>query len=195
MWKYLFVLLVFTTACSSNIKSTAEGDYYVYEPLNWEILIPDGWDVMAEIELKQMEYKAKGYYEEDELKKQYGEKNIIMGLKKPNDETTAIYAFTRSFRPGDDPPRLKDILSQQYRSYSSGVYTSDTSLTIQEIEGIDFEKAVLNVQYNNKPYFSYITYSTQLKDTLSFGVSIILKTTEDSMMLTESFFESVKMLK
>lgn len=182
-------------ACNDNIRSAKDGDYYQYKPLEWEILIPEGWTIMTEVERAQMMYKSKGYYEEDELQKQYGEKKIIMGLRKPGDEATAIYAFTRSFRSGDDPPRLEDILNQQYQSYSSDFYSADTTLVLEQIKGMSFEKAVLNVKYNDKPYFSYITYSTQLKDTLSFGVSIVTKSSKDSLMLVENFYNSVAQLK
>lgn len=188
------LLCVFLLACNSNVRQGNEGSYYQYEPLNWEILIPDGWEVMSESELDKMTYKAKGFYQEDEFAKQYGEKKIVMGLRKPDDKITAMYAFVRDYRTGDDPPRLKDVLNQQYQSYSSDFYSADTALTKENIEGKEFEKAVLEVSYNSKPYFTYVTYSTMLGDTLNFGASLIIKNQADRSTLERNFRLSVAKL-
>ena len=158
------------------------------------MLIPEGWEVMTQTQLDQMTYKAKGFYQEDELEKQYGEKKIVMGLRKPDDKVTAMYAFIRDYRVGDDPPRLKDVLNQQYQSYSSDFYSADTSLSVESISGLVFEKAVLNVNYNNKPYFTYVTYSTMLGDTLNFGASLVAKTQADREMLEKNFLSSISKL-
>lgn len=151
--------------------------------------VPEDWTVLSETERMKLAYKAENFYE-DGNSKDKNEKEIILGIKKPGAEINALYAFTRKYKKGEDPPDLRDLLDAQYRQYSSGDYKAYKSLTRENISGQVFDKAVLSVQHNGKPYFTYTTYSTMLSD-MNFGVSITANNNEDEEMLISNFVRSV----
>lgn len=155
--------------------------------------VPEQWEVLTETQRMKLAYKAENYYEESPSNQQ-GEKEIILGVRKPEDDINAIYAFTRKYKKNEDPPYLGDLLDAQYRSYSTGDYKAFKSLSEETISGINFDKAVLSVRYKGKPYFTYTTYSTML-GRLNFGVSITADNNTDEDMLINNFRESIKTIK
>lgn len=192
---HIFVILCWLLlSCNDNDTSTNEaGDkVFTYAPIGWQMILPEGWEVLSEAERDKLAYKAEHYYEEDmAAKKRGGEKQIILGVRKGEKDMNAVYAFIRSYERDEDFPDLAELLEQQYRSYATGEYSADTSLTQEVLSGIVFDKATLKVSYAGKPYFTYITYSTML-DTLNFGISIVSNNTADEQMLTDNFRKSAE---
>jgi len=190
---HIFVILCcLLLACNNDGISTNEaGDkVFTYAPIGWQIILPEGWEVLSEAERDKLAYKAEHYYEEDmAAKKRGGEKKIILGVRKGEKDMNAVYAFTRSYERDEDFPELRELLAQQYRSYATGEYSADSSLVQEILNGIVFDKATLKVNYAGKPYFTYITYSTML-DTLNFGVSIVTNNVADEQMLVDNFRKS-----
>lgn len=187
----LFVVLM-VSSCSDDGMSTddAGNKIFTYEPIGWQMILPEGWEVLSEAERDKLAYKAEHYYEEDmATKKRGGEKKIILGVCKGGEDINAVYAFIRSYERDEDFPELRELLAQQYRSYATGEYSADSSLVPENLSGIVFEKATLKVSYAGKPYFTYITYSTML-DTLNFGVSIVSNNADDEQMLVDNFRKS-----
>lgn len=183
---------MFLFSCSNDGISTddAGNKIFTYEPIGWQMVLPDGWEVLNESERDKLAYKAENYYEEDmAAKKRGGEKQIILGVRKGEKDMNAVYAFTRSYERDEDYPELEELLAQQYRSYATGEYSADSSLVQENLDGIVFDKATLHVSYAGKPYFTYITYSTML-DTLNFGVSIVSNNAADEQMLVGNFRQS-----
>ena len=191
----LILLALFVAACSNDgISTDSNGQQiFTYAPLGWQTAIPDGWQALESHELDKLAYKAENYYEEDSRSKN-DEKKIIFGIHKVEKDMNALYAFIREVPEGEDAPELADLLQQQYRQYSTDNYTAEKSLTTETINGKSFEVAILSVQYNGKPYFNYITYSTMIGNT-NFGASIVANNQEDENMLRNSFTSSVKTIK
>lgn len=180
-------------SCSNDGIGTddAGNKIFTYEPIGWQMVLPQDWEILSESERDKLAYKAESYYEEDmAAKKRGGEKQIILGVRKGEKDMNAVYAFTRSYERDEDYPELEELLAQQYRSYATGEYNADSSLVQENLSGIVFEKAMLKVSYAGKPYFTYITYSTML-DTLNFGVSIVTDNAADEQMLADNFRKSV----
>ncbi|MCB9047233.1 MAG: hypothetical protein H6550_13955 [Chitinophagales bacterium] len=190
-------VLIFTASCDNNgISRNGDGEkVYTYSPIGWQMAIPENWEILSETQRDKLAYAAQNYYEEESLSNnKEGEKKIILGVRKSKDDINSVYAFVRSYNREEDHPSLHDLLTQQYRSYSADFYSADTSLTKEIIDGISFEIAVLSVQYRDKPYFTYTTYSTML-DTLNFGVSIVSNNANDEDMLINNFKSSISSLK
>lgn len=189
----LVLLLVWVFAsCSDDGISTddAGNKIFSYEPIGWQMVLPDGWEVQSEADRDKLAYKAEHYYEEDAAaKKRGGEKKIILGVRKGEKDMNAIYGFIRSYERDEDYPDLEELLMQQYRSYATGEYSAEKSLVQETLNGLVFDKATLKVSYAGKPYFTYITYSTML-DTLNFGVSIVTNNVADEQMLVDNFRKS-----
>ncbi len=188
----LFVVLIFASCSDDGISRDDAGNkIFTYEPIRWQMVLPEGWEVLSESERDKLAYKAESYYEEDiDAQKRGGDKQIILGVRKGEKDMNAVYAFVRSYERDEDFPDLEELLAQQYRSYATGEYGADTSLTQETLSGIVFDKATLRVSYTGKPYFTYITYSTML-DTLNFGVSIVTNIAVDEQMLVDNFRKSV----
>ncbi len=195
---YLILLLtILTVACNNNgISTNADGEkIFTYEPLSWEITLPQGWEILTEVQRDKLAYAAQNYYEEDtQNSNETGEKKIILGVRKAEKDMNSCYAFIRSYNRNEDYPELRDLLNQQKRAYSTDAYSAEAVLTEETLSGIPFEKAVLTVQYREQPYFTYTTYSAML-DTLNFGVSIVTNNKEDEQMLTAHFRKSVASIK
>lgn len=194
MKRSLFVLLlvlVFSSCSDDGISTDGAGNkIFTYEPIGWQMVLPDGWQVLNASERDKLAYKAEHYYEEDAAaKKRGGEKKIILAVRKGEKDMNAIYAFVRSYERDEDYPDLEELLTQQYRSYASGEYSAEKSLEQETLNGIVFDKATLKVSYAGKPYFTYITYSSML-DTLNFGVSIVTNNAADEQMLVDNFRKS-----
>lgn len=192
LWIVTIILTLFLFSCSNNGISTDEAGnkVFTYEPIGWQMILPDGCEVLSEADRDKLAYKAEHYYEEDmAAKKRGGEKQIILGVRKGEKDMNAVYAFTRSYERDEEYPELKELLAQQYRSYATGDYSADSSLVQETLSGIVFDKAILNVSYAGKLYFTYITYSTML-DTLNFGVSIVADNAADERMLVDNFRRS-----
>lgn len=197
--KYFNVALILTitllVACNNNGISTGkEGKkVFTYKPLSWQMEVPEEWNVLTETERMKLAYKAENYYEESPAGQQE-EKEIILGVRKAEENINAIYAFTRKYKKNEDPPNLADLLAAQYKSYSKGDYNAYKSITEENISGIRFDKAVLSVRYKGKPYFTYTTYSTMLGN-LNFGVSITADNNSDEELLINNFEQSISTLK
>ncbi len=187
----LLVVLIFSSCNNDGIGTDDTGNkIFTYESIGWQMILPEGWEVLSEADRDKLAYKAESYYEEDmAAKKRGGEKQIILGVREGENDMNAVYAFTRSYERDEDFPELRELLAQQYRSYATGEYSADTSLVQENLSGIVFDKAILKVSYVGKPYFTYITYSTML-DTLNFGVSIVTNNIADEQMLTDNFRKS-----
>jgi hypothetical protein len=186
------ILTLFLFSCSNNGISMddAGNKIFTYEPIGWQMVLPQDWEVLSEAERDKLAYKAEHYYEEDmAAKKHGGDKKIIMAVRKGENDMNAVYAFVRSYERDEDFPELGELLAQQYRSYATGEYSADSSLVQENLSGIVFDKATLKVNYGGKPYFTYITYSTML-DTLNFGVSIVTNIAVDEQMLVDNFRKS-----
>lgn len=195
-FKYVIIpLVIFVSACNSNGISTNEAGQtiFTYEPLNWQMHVPNDWEILTESQRDKLAYKAQNYYEED-VANNKDEKKIILGVRKAEKDINSIYAFIRAYETGDDPPDLKELLQQQYRQYSTDNYTAEKLLQQETIQGKTFDVATLSVNYNGKPYFKYITYSTMLGNT-NFGVSIVTNNKADEDMLTNNFIKSIKTIK
>lgn len=196
-YAYLFIAILLLAACNSNgISTGADGHrIFTYEPLGWQMQLPDDWQVLSESQRDKLAYKAQNYYEEDaSSRNKEGEKKIILGVRKGEKDMNAIYAFVREYRKGDDAPDMADLLNQQYRQYSTDMYTAEKSLTHEDIDGKPFDIGVLEVSYNGKPYFTYTTYSTMLGNT-NFGVSIVTNNKTDEQMLISLFVHSVRSIR
>lgn len=191
----LILSIILLASCNSDgISTNEQGEkVFTYKPIKWEMQVPENWTVLTETERMKLAYKAENFYE-DGNSKDKNDKEIILGIKKPGAEINALYAFTRKYKKGEDPPDLADLLDAQYRQYSSGEYKAYKSLTQEHIGGNTFDKAVLSVKYNGKPYFTYTTYSTMLQD-MNFGVSITANNNEDEEMLISNFTRSVGSIK
>lgn len=189
----LVLLLVWVFAsCSDDGISTNDRGHkiFTYEPIGWQMMLPEEWEVLSEAERDRLAYKAEHYYEEEgAAQKRGGEKKIILGVRKGEKDMNAIYGFIRSYERDEDYPELEELLEQQYRSYATGEYSAEKSLVQETLSGLVFDKATLKVSYAGKPYFTYITYSTML-DTLNFGVSIVANNATDQQMLVEHFRQS-----
>lgn len=193
----IITLLLIVSSCNNNgISTNADGNkVYTYEPIGWQMELSQDWEILTESQRDKLAYAAQNYYEEDTRNNhKEGEKKIILGVRKAEKDMNACYAFIRSYNRDGDYPSLRDLLKQQYRSYSSDFYSADTTLTEVTMNGLTFEKAVLEVKYQSKPYFTYTTYSTML-DTLNFGVSIVSNNSSDEQKLTEAFRKSTASLK
>lgn len=189
---FLFLLVMILLSCSDDGISIddAGNKVFTYEPIGWQMVLPEGWEVLSEAERDKLAYKAEHYYEEDmAAKNRGGEKKIILGVRKGEKDMNAIYGFIRSYERDEDYPELEELLEQQYRSYATGEYSAEKSLVQETLSAIAFDKATLKVSYAGKPYFTYITYSTML-DTLNFGVSIVTNNAADEQMLVEHFRKS-----
>lgn len=194
MKRSLLVLLlvwVFASCSDDGIsKNDAGNKVFTYEPIGWQMVLPEGWEVLSEAERDKLAYKAEHYYEEDmAAKKRGGEKQIILGVRKGEKDMNAVYAFIRSYERDEDFPELEELLEQQYRSYATGEYSAEKSLVQERLSGLVFDKATLKVSYSGKPYFTYTTYSTML-DTLNFGVSIVTNNVADEQILVDNFRKS-----
>lgn len=188
----MIVIMAFFS-CSNNGTSTddAGNKIFTYEPTGWQMVLPNGWEVLSETDRDKLAYKAEHYYEEDvAVQRRGGEKKIILGVRKGEKDMNAIYAFIRSYERDEDYPDLEELLTQQYRSYATGEYSAEKSLERETLNGMVFDKATLKVSYAGNPYFTYITYSTML-DTLNFGVSIVTNNSADEQMLVDNFRQSV----
>lgn len=193
VFKLALMAIILLSACNSNGVSTNNGKkVFTYKPLGWQILLPEGWVALENHELDKLAYKAENYYEEDNRSKN-DEKKIIFGIHKIEKDVNALYAFIREIKQGDDPPKLSDLLQQQYHQYSTDMYTATKSLSQETISNKTFDVAVLSVSYNGKPYFDYITYSTMIGNT-NFGASIVSNNEADKNMLVSHFRTSVKAL-
>lgn len=193
----LIALLLVIISCNDNgISTNSDGNkVYTYEPIGWQMELPEGWEVLSASQRDKLAYAAQNYYEEEtQNSSKEGEKKIILGVRKAEKDMNACYAFIRSYNRDEDYPSLRDLLKQQYRSYSADFYSADTSLSEEVLNSITFEKAVLAVQYQGKPYFTYTTYSTML-DTVNFGVSIVSNNTNDEQMMIEAFRKSTTYIK
>lgn len=192
MKRYAFLFL-FLLLCACNDDGIREDDNgnttFTYKPLGWTMQMPKDWQVLSAVERDKLDYAAQNFYEEASKNKD-GEKKIIMGVRKGESNMNACYAFVRSYARDEDYPSLRDLLRQQKQQYSNGAYQADDTLVKEELNGLAFEKAVLTVSYNNKPYFTYTTYSTMI-DTVNFGVSIVTNNETDKKMLEEKFRRSV----
>lgn len=190
----VFILLmpVLLTACNNDgITTNKEGNnVFTYEPIGWQMVLPDNWQVLTESERDKVNYAAQNYYEEENTKNKGGVKKIILGIKKEEKDMNACYAFVRTYQRDEDYPNLRDLLHQQKRQYSTDNYDAQDTLIKETIGSLEFEKAVLTVYYAGKPYFTYTTYSTMI-DTLNFGVSIVTNNAADEQLLTNNFRESV----
>lgn len=188
------MLIVFTwlSSCNNNDGITNKDDnrVFTYEPIGWQMVLPDNWQVLTESERDKLNYAAQNYYEEENTKNKGGEKKIILGIKKAEKDMNACYAFVRSYQRDEDYPNLRDLLRQQKSQYSTNNYDAQDTLVKEKIGSMEFEKAVLTVYYAGKPYFTYTTYSTMI-DTLNFGVSIVTNNTADEQLLTNNFRQSV----
>lgn len=194
----VFIILLLTiTACNNNgISTNSDGNkVYTFEPIGWQMELPEGWEVLSASQRDKLAYAAQNYYEEEtQNNRKEGEKKIILGVRKAEKDMNACYAFIRSYNRDEDYPSLRDLLKQQYRSYSADFYSADTSLSVETMNGLTFEKAVLDVMYRGKHYFTYTTYSTML-DTLNFGVSIVSNNNTDEQMLVNTFRKSIASIK
>ena len=192
MKQYAFLFL-FLLVCACNDDGIREDDkgntIFTYKPLGWTMQLPKDWQVLSAVERDKLDYAAQNFYEEANGKNKGGEKKIIMGVRKGESNMNACYAFVRSYARDEDYPSLRDLLRQQKQQYSNGAYYAHDTLVKDTLGGHAFEKAVLTVSYNNKPYFTYTTYSTMI-DTLNFGVSIVTNNKTDEMMLNNNFRQS-----
>lgn len=188
------MLIVFTwlSSCNNNdgITNKDGNRVFTYEPIGWQMTLPDNWQVLTESERDKLNYAAQNYYEEENTKNKGGEKKIILGIKKAEKDMNACYAYVRSYQRDEDYPNLRDLLRQQKSQYSTNNYDAQDTLVKETIGRLEFEKAVLTVYYAGKPYFTYTTYSTMI-DTLNFGVSIVTNNTADEQLLTNNFRQSV----
>lgn len=188
---FLLIALLFAACGDDGMGKDDNGTpTFTYEPIGWTMQLPKDWQVLSKAERNQLDYAAENYYEEAAGKKKGGEKKIIMGVRKGESNMNACYAFIRSYARDEDYPALRDLLRQQKQQYSNGTYQAQDTLITLKLGEHDFEKAILTVNYNGKPYFTYITYSTML-DTLNFGISIVTNNRTDEIMLDENFKRSV----
>lgn len=187
---------MFAACDNDGIYKDSNGNAtFTYEPVNWTMPLPKDWLVVSKAERDRLDYAAQNYYEEaNSGKKKGGEKKIIMGIRKGESTMNACYAFVRSYERDEDYPALRDLLRQQQQQYSENGYTATGEVTKVQLGGNEYERALLSVTYNGKPYFNYITYSTML-DTLNFGVSIVTNNKTDEMMLEHNFKQSAKEIK
>lgn len=185
---YLLLMMILLSACGNDgITEDSNGDRtFTYAPLQWTMQLPKGWQVLTEAERDRLNYAAENYYEEAGGRHKGGEKKIIMGVRKGESNMNACYIFTRSYARDEDYPSLRDLLRQQKQQYTGGQYTLWDTLVQERMGSADWEKAVLRVSYNNKPYFTYTTYSTMI-DTLNFGCSIVTNNSTDEKMLDYNF--------
>lgn len=192
------MLIVFTwlSSCNNNdgITNKDGNRVFTYEPIGWQMVLPDKWQVLTESERDKLNYAAQNYYEEENTKNKGGEKKIILGIKKAEKDMNACYAFVRNYERDEDYPNLRDLLRQQKRQYSTDNYDAQDTLIKETIGSFEFEKAVLTVYYAGKPYFTCTTYSTMI-DTLNFGVSIVTNNAADEQLLTNNFRQSVSSIK
>jgi len=188
----LLLVLVFASCSDDGISKDGAGNkIYTYEPIGWQMVLPDGWEVLSEADRDKLAYKAEHYYEEDmAAQRRGGEKQIILAVRKGEKDMNAVYAFVRCYERDEDFPDLEELLMQQYRSYATGEYSAEKSLVQETLSGIVFDKATLKVSYAGKSYFTYITYSSML-DTLNFGVSIVTNNAANEQMLVDNFRQSV----
>lgn len=188
---FLFMMLL--AACSNNdgISTDANGNTtFTYEPINWTMQLPKDWYILNAAERDKLDYAAENYYEEAAAgKKRSGVKKIVMGVRKGESNMNACYAYIRSYARDEDNPGLRELLRQQKKQYDTPPYTVYDTLQHINIGGIEYEKATLTVAYNNKPHFTYITYSGMV-DTLNFGVSIVTNNKTDEKMLDNYFRQS-----
>ena len=184
-------LLLLLNACKEEgMGKNANGENtFTYEPISWTMVLPEGWNVLSAADRDKLDYAAENFYEEANSGKKSGAKKIILGVKKADKDINSIYAFVRSYERDEDYPRLRDLLRQQKRQYSTGEYQAHDTLIKETIGGHEFEKGILTVSYAGKPYYTYTTYSTML-DTLNFGVSIVTNNAADEEMLNEHFRQS-----
>ncbi|MCB0700653.1 MAG: hypothetical protein KDC11_12415 [Chitinophagaceae bacterium] len=195
----VLLLSVFFVSCGSDeVKTNEDGSkMFEYEPMSWQIAIPEGWQVLNEVQRKQLGYAAESFYEGDKTEDaevQEGEKRIIFGTRKADKNINAMYAFIRSFSREEAGPDMKELLGQQAAGYNTIPYSADTSITSETIGSYEFVKATMQVYYGEQPYFNYVTYSA-MNDTLNFGVSIVSNNGTDADMLTEIFRKSVNTIK
>lgn len=184
-------LLLLLNACKEDgMGKNADGqNTFTYEPIGWTMMLPEGWTVLSATERDKLDYAAENFYEEANNGKKKGAKKIILGVKKAENDINSIYAFVRSYERDEDYPRLRDLLRQQKRQYSTGAYQAHDTLIKEIIGGHEFEKGILTVSYAGKPYYTYTTFSTML-DTLNFGVSIVTNNAADEEMLNKHFRKS-----
>lgn len=189
----LFVVVIAACADDSITEKKDGSKEFTYEPLSWKIDVPVGWEVSSETERRHMAYKAATYYENSEADD--SKKEIIFAAKKGDSSVNSIYAFVREY-PADEAegPDMRALLRQQYAAYSSAPYNAEQHLTDMNIGKYIFTRAMLDIYYNNQPYYIYTTYSTMI-DTLNFGVTIIGDNEADRKMLTENFYKSVLTIK
>lgn len=190
----LLVILILASCNNDGITTNKEGNkVFTYEPLGWQMALPNNWQVLTESEREKLNYAAQNYYEEENSNNKGGEKKIILGIKKAEKDMNACYAFIRSYQRDEDYPNLRDLLRQQKRQYSTDNYDAQDTLVKETIGSLEFEKAVLSVYYAGKTYFTYTTYSTMI-DTLNFGVSIVSNNKADEQLLNGLFKQSVASL-
>lgn len=187
----LLIIILAVSCNNNNVAETEDGkQVFNYEPLNWQISVPEGWQTLSSSQLKQLGNAAESFYGEGEEEKE-GEKKIIFGARKAEKNINAIYAFIRTYNKGEEEaPDMNELLRQQKEGYNTIPYSAETSVVQENLSGYTFDKATMQVYYDDKPYFKYTTYSTII-DTLNFGVTINSNNAEDERILTELFNKSL----
>lgn len=212
MKQYPLILLasLFLLSCGqkSGVRTNDNGDrVYFDESIGWEMIIPEGWEVLPADTLRKMTAAAANYYEDAPSiadKPRY-DKKMILGLRKTDAPYNALYAFTRVYGVADDAkqPDMQNMLDAQYASYdpnrTDSAYHTDTSLRTMMINGREFEVAKLiatkKATDQQQGYtVHYITYSTMI-DSVNFGVSMITYTENASKTLIQHFEPSIRTLK
>lgn len=190
----LFLASLFIASCGNDGLSEGENGQqeYTYDELGWTMQVPKGWEVLSKARRTQLGNAAQSFYGEGGSEMKEGEKEIIFGAKKGEKDVNAVYAFIRKYSAEEaEAPDMSELLRQQEEGYNTIPYSAETSLEQLVIGDHSFDKAIMQVYYDDRPYFKYTTYSTMI-DTVNFGVTIISNNEQDEQMLTENFTASVK---
>lgn len=192
----LVLCVILFMSCDNNgVTRTEDGkEIFVYKPLSWQMEVPDGWQVLSKDRRVQLGNSASAFYGDEEEEQETVEKEIIFGAKKADKDINAVYGFIAKYTPGKaEPPDMNELLRRQRESYNMIPYSAETSVAQETINGHRFDIAVMQVYYDERPYFKYTTYSTMI-DTVNFGITIISNNKVDESMLEDNFKKSVTTL-
>ena len=195
----LLCFLICVSACKKvdPNKQIDEGNYkdqiYTSQEIGWQILVPEGWDIITKWQNKA--YQEKGKKAIEDL---YGVEVDDSGLKDlisfQKDRFNSFVSNSEPFKEeyeGEWEENEVNVKAMIYDAYvGNGIKVDTTATSTVQIDGLDFSHFAFTLYApNGKKILNQLMYS-RLINGYSFGVILHYNNEEDKNTLQKALFDS-----